>query len=88
MPFLNELSLDMRVCEPIHEDTRQWDRGKLFATFTHKTCEEILSLSLNNLASRDVLVWKENTTNKFSLRIAYQVALCLKNHNNAEHSSA
>ena len=35
--FLQEPTLNMRVCELIDEDTRQWDRGKVLATFAQKT---------------------------------------------------
>ena len=33
--FLNAPSMDMRVYDLLDEDTRQWDRGKIFATFDH-----------------------------------------------------
>ena len=39
--FLQEPTLNMRVCELIDEDTRQWDRGKVLATFTQKTWGDI-----------------------------------------------
>ena len=44
-------------------------------------------MPLNNLNSHDVLVWKENKVNKFLVRTAYRIALCLKNPSYAEHSS-
>ena len=49
--FLNELDDQMRVSDLINPDTRQWDRGKLVATFTQSTCAEILALPLNHLDS-------------------------------------
>ena len=57
---LNEVSRDMRVCELIDQDTRQWDRGKIFATIAHRTQVEILAIPLNNPNSQDTLAWKEN----------------------------
>ena len=86
--FLREPTLNMRVCELIDEDTRQWDRGKVLATFAQKTCEEILATPLNNVNSRDVLVWKENRAKKFTVRTAYRIAVRLRNPNYTEHSSA
>ena len=50
----------MRVCELIDQDTRQWDRGKIFATIAHRTQVEILAIPLNNPNSQDTLAWKEN----------------------------
>ena len=84
--FLREPTLNMRVCELIDEDTRQWDRGKVLATFAQKTCEEILATPLNNVNSRDVLVWKENRAKKFTVRTAYRIAVRLKNPSYGEHS--
>ena len=55
--------------------THQWDRGKVHAIFKPDTREDILKIKLNNVAFRDRLVWKENKTNKFSVKTAYQVAL-------------
>lgn len=45
---LNEVSRYMQVCEVIDQDTRQWDRGKIFATFAHHTQVEILAIPPNN----------------------------------------
>ena len=72
----------------INQDTRQWDRGKLFTTFDQRTSAEILALALNHLNSQDTLIWKENKAHEFSVRTTYQVALRLKNTSAAEHSSA
>ena len=77
--FLQEPTLNMRVCELIDEDTGQWDRGKVFTTFAQRTCEEILETPLNNVNSRDVLVWQENKAKKFTVRTAYRVAVRTKN---------
>ena len=38
--FLNEHNDQMRVNNLINHDTRQWDRGKLVATYTQSTCAE------------------------------------------------
>ena len=39
--FLNDHDDQMRVNDLINHDTRQWDRGKLVATFIQSTCEKI-----------------------------------------------
>lgn len=85
--FLNAPSRDMRVYDFIDEDTRQLDKGKLFATFDRRTCEAILALPLNHQNSQDKLIWKKNGAHKFSVRIAYQVVVRLKHPNHAKHSS-
>ena len=77
----------MRVCDLINHDTRQWDRGKLVATFTQRACAEILALPLNHLDSQDSLIWTENRAQKLSVKTAYRVALKLKSTGLAEHSS-
>nr|XP_023892530.1 uncharacterized protein LOC112004511 [Quercus suber] len=86
--FLNEPDEQMHVSDLINHDTRQWDRGKLVATFTQSTCKEILALPLNHLDSQDNLTWTANKTQKFSVKSAYRVALKLKYGDGAEHSSA
>ena len=84
--FLNALAMGMKVNDLIDRDTRQQDRGKLFATFDCRTSEEILALPLNQLNSPDQLLWKENRSQKFQVQSAYQVALRLKNPHPAEYS--
>ena len=85
--FLNTPSQDMKVIDLIDKDTWQWDRGKLFATYDRRTCESILALPLTHQNSHDKLIWKENRSQRFTVRSAYQVALRLKYPNQAEHSS-
>ena len=45
--FLHEPMGDMKVCDLIDQSTRQWDRGKIAATFTPRTYAEILATPLN-----------------------------------------
>ena len=82
------VSHELRVCDLIDEDTRQWDRGKLLAIFTDRTRQEILNIPLTNLHSKDTLTWKENRRQKFSVKTAYRVAMQLSNPNWADHSMA
>ena len=86
--FLSELDDQMRVSDLINHDTRQWDRGKLVATFTQSTCVEILALLLNHLDSQDNLIWTANKTQQFSVKSAHRIALKLKSGDWVEHSSA
>ena len=58
-----------------HDATGQWDSDKVFDLFAHKTRMEILQMPLSRLSSRDKLVWKENRSQSFSVKTAYQVAL-------------
>ena len=71
----------------MNEESKQWDRGKLFATFDRHTFETILTMPLNHQTTQDRLVWMENKAHTFTVRTAYQVALRLKQPNRAEHSS-
>ncbi|XP_065620004.1 uncharacterized protein LOC136063482 [Quercus suber] len=86
--FLHEPNAEMKVRELIDQSSRQWDRGKLAATFTLRTCKQILSLPLNQLDSYDTLVWTKNKAKTFSVKTAYRVALRLKSAALAEHLSA
>ena len=78
----------LKVANLIDTITHQWDRGKVHAIFKPDTREDILKIKLNNVAFRDRLVWKENKTNKFSVKTAYQVALRLHHQQTGEHSLA
>ena len=83
-----EAALDMRVCELIDEDTRQWDCGKLEAMFSQRTREEILTIPLDHLQSQDTLVWTENAAKIFSDKTTYRVALHSSTQTWAEHFAA
>ncbi|XP_075654689.1 uncharacterized protein LOC142624833 [Castanea sativa] len=85
--FLHEPNVEMKVCELIDHSSWQWDRGKLVATFTPRTCKKILSLPLNHVDSQDTLVWTKNKAKTFSVKTAYRVALRLKSAALAEHLS-
>ena len=54
---------------PVHdlmnEESKQWDRRKLFATFDRHTFETILTISLNHQTTQDRLVWMENKAHTF-----------------------
>ena len=65
---LNEFSLNMRVCDLINQDTKQWDRGKIYSTFAHQTQTKILVVPLNNINSEDSLIWKENRAQRFIVK--------------------
>ena len=86
--FLHNPPSELRVCDLIKEDSRQWDRDKLYAMFNRSTCEYILAILLMQQHAQDSLVWKENKAQKFSVRSTYQVALRLLYPEMAEHSSA
>lgn len=58
-----------KVKDLIDSNTMQWDRKKIFDLFAHKTRMEIMSIPLQqNTAGRDVLVWKENQSQSFSVK--------------------
>ena len=86
--FLHEPMGDLKVRELIYWSTRQWDRGKIAATFTLRTCAEILATPLSQLDSQDSLIWIANKTHNFTVKSAYQIALRLKTSERPEHSLA
>ena len=79
---------NLKVADLIDTATQHWDRGKVHAIFEPDTREDIVKIKLNNVALRDKLIWKENKTNKFSVKTAYQVALRLHHPRTGEHSLA
>lgn len=78
----------MLVSELINEDTRQWDRTKIFQLFAPRTRREILAIPLNLQHTVDAFTWKENRANRFSVKSSYHVALHLIQHDDGEHSAA
>ena len=70
--FLGDTRPNLLVKDLIDSTTRPWDREKIFDQFAHKT--RILQLPLTWLYSQDRPVWKENRSQKFSVKSAYQVA--------------
>ena len=67
----------------------QRDREKIFDLFAHRTRMVILSIPLQqNTATRDVLIWKENKSQSFSVKSAYQVVKRMKEQTLIEHSTA
>ena len=71
--FFWEKYPNLLVEDLIHDATGQWDRDKVFDLFAHKTRMEILQMPLSRLSSRDKLVWKENRSQSFFVKTAYQV---------------
>lgn len=86
--FINPPPSPLYVRDLIDEDTRRWDRGKLQTLFAPSTQQEILAVPLDNLTSKDELIWKENVSQKFTVKSAYGVALGLLNKSPFEHSQA
>ena len=84
--FINAPPMNMTFHDLMNEESKQWDRRKLFATFDRHTFETILTMPLNHQTTQDRLVWMENKAHTFMVRTTYQVALCLQQPNCAEHS--
>ena len=55
--------------------TKQWDWEKIFDLFYHRTRMEILAVPLLSIFTHDALVWKENKSQTFSVKFAYQVTV-------------
>ena len=86
--FIGEPRPNLMVSELIDENSRQWNREKLFNLFAYRTRMEIMAIPLALVAGRDKLNWKENRGKVFSIKSAYQVALRLKQQDCVEHSTA
>lgn len=76
----------MKVKELVDEDTKQWDKNKLAYWFEDHTIADILCVPVTNLHANDVLEWKENKSQVFSIKSTYVVALRLLNPLNGEYS--
>ena len=63
-----------KVRELVDVATSQWDRAKLAYWFERYTCDDILRIPLNNQHGNDVLIWKENKAQRFTVKITYGVA--------------
>ena len=85
---LNERAQDMKVCELLDVESRQWDRGKIETLFAPRTRQEILAVPLDHLNSPDLLIWIENAAVKFAVKIAYRLALRLNKQPWAKHSQS
>ena len=87
---LTEAALDMRVCELMDKDTRQWDGGssKLCLVRGLNMASSFLIIPFNHLQSQDILIWTKNVAQKFSVKIAYQVALRMTTPAWVEHFAA
>ena len=78
----------MKVRKLVDEDTKQWDRNKLAYWFEDHTIVDIFCVPMTNLHANDVLEWKENKSQVFSVKSTYGVALRLLNPLNGEYSLA
>lgn len=86
--FLGKQQMGLKVKVLIDSNIMQWDREKIFDIFAHKTRMEIMSISLQqNTMGRDVLVWKENQSQSFSVKSAYRIAIRMKEKTWIEHST-
>lgn len=87
--FLGEQQPGLVVKDLMDINTMQWDREKIFDLFAHRTRMEIVSIPLQqNITTRDVLIWKENKSQSFSMKSAYQVVMRMKEPTLIEHSTA
>lgn len=63
----------LKVRELVDEDINHWDKALKY-WFENHTCADILSIPLANLHANDMLVWKENKSQTFSVKLVYGVA--------------
>lgn len=80
----------MKVRELADEDTKQQDKSKskLAYWFEPHIRVDILSIPLPNLQSKDVLVWKENKSNIFTIKSMYSLVLRMLHPSTGDHSDA
>ena len=69
--FLGTPRPQMYVNELIDRAKMQWDRERIIDLFAYRTRMDILSIPLGNNSARDVLVWKENKSQTFTVKSTY-----------------
>ena len=72
----------------IDHRTKQWNRPLIHTTSMQSTRDDILRIKLGNLQARGRIFWKQNKTQQFTVKTAYQVALRLNHSDEVEHSLA
>ena len=83
--FLKENWPNLYIRDLIKSDTMQQDKEKIFDLFAYKTRMEILAIPLPRRYLHDVLIWKENKSQVFSVKSAYQVAIEMKEQSRVEY---
>ncbi|KAL0313019.1 UNVERIFIED_CONTAM: hypothetical protein Sradi_5701200 [Sesamum radiatum] len=73
---LYSLQVDHRRC--IHPHIQEWDEGQLREVFLNENVVHILSIPLSSLDAPNMLIWNFNKSGSFTMRIAYFVALLLR----------
>ena len=86
--FRPDADKDLRVCDLFNLDTRQWHGQLLSHTSLPTIVAAITHINLGTTTSRDKLIWKENRKGIFSVKLAYRVALRMRQAEQVEHSSA
>ena len=86
--FRIDADKNLRVCDLFNPDTRQWHGQLLSHTFLPTIVAAITHINLGTTTSRDKLIWKENRKGIFSVKLAYRVALRMRQAEQVEHSSA
>ena len=59
------------VKDLIDSDTGQWGREKIFYLFAYRTHMEIMSIPLRQTTTWNVLIWKKNKSQSFTMKSAY-----------------
>lgn len=83
--FLGDDQPNLYVKELIDSVSGQCNRETFFDLFAHKTRMEILQIPLSSVSVRDKLVWKENQSQTFTVKSAFQIAQLLKNQSRVEN---
>ena len=86
--FRPGIDTNLKVADLIDQQTRQWNRSLLQATFQQSTMNDILRIKIGEEQDQDKLRWKETKNGCFSVKTAYWVALSLNQPENAEHTTA
>ena len=68
-------SKDALVCELINRETKEWDKDKIGQWFLPEDRDEILTIPLSTTSNRDILIWAENQSGKFSVKSVYILGL-------------
>lgn len=69
------LAHNLRICDLINHETRQWRDDMLEYFFIRRDQEEIRRVPLSPEVSPDILVWHYEKSGTFSVRSAYHMGM-------------
>ncbi|WVZ77211.1 hypothetical protein U9M48_025103, partial [Paspalum notatum var. saurae] len=76
------------VAELLNQQGSDWDHAKLLQLFNPADCEAISSIRIPSRQSEDFLAWHREKTGIFTVRSAYNLAMCSRSAQDVASSSS